>query len=90
LSSSASGNRCLSLAKLFFVNRFVPFPYATRFFISAVIVIAGNVIVARAAARNRATSSAGRLIAATNKVPKAVSIIGIVSEPTGGGAVRLA
>jgi hypothetical protein len=84
------GNRCLSLVKLLFVNRFVPSPFAARFFISVVIVIAASVIVVRGAARNRAANSAGRPTVATNKAPKAVSIIGIVSATTGGGADRLA
>ena len=51
-----------------------------RFFIFAVIVIGGNVIAAPGAGRNRAANSARRPIAATNKVPKDVWIIGLSSE----------
>jgi len=61
-----------------------------RFFISAVIVTGGNDTAAPGAGKNRAANSARRPIAATNKVPKDVWIIGIVREPIVGAADRRA
>jgi hypothetical protein len=88
LSSSASGNRCPTPARLYSVNGFVICPLAVRSFISAVIVIADSGIAVRVAARNPAANNAVRPTAVISKARRGGSIIGITSATTANGRLK--